>query len=306
MGGGPAVNPERAEELLARRYRWLVRAYPADYRDRRGEEIVGLLLDASAPGQRWPAPAAAADLLVDGLRRRIGGLTSASVSGCLSAAGPMALALAAGLSLFWLLGYELAGEPNWTQYGVSPLGPFETSAPIMYAAWVATAAVVCLLGRYGRPLILLCVALVVAMPYLADLFQLPQPPGDFLLLTNLHYREAPTLNFDTLLIVLGLVALATPARPTSRTRQGIAAGAVAITAVAWAGGWLATRSDDHAYVLHGAVAGAGIAAAAAILVCVGIAVERARHTTWRQSLVPLSFATLLLVLPAQWVTQAFY
>jgi hypothetical protein len=140
MGGGPSVNPERAEELLARRYRWLVRAYPADYRDRRGEEIVGLLLDASAPGQRWPAPAAAADLLVGGLRRRIGGLTFASVSGCLSAAGPMALALAAGLSLFWLLGYELAGEPNWTQYGVSPLGPFETSAPITYAAWVATAA----------------------------------------------------------------------------------------------------------------------------------------------------------------------
>jgi hypothetical protein len=300
------VTPERAEELLARRYRWLVRAYPTDYRDRRGEEIVGLLLDAAGPGQRWPGPAEAADLLFGGLRRRIGGLRLDAMSGLLSAAGPVALALAAGLSLFWLAGYEWAGEPNWTQYGVSPLGPFETSAPIMYAAWVATAAVVCLLGRYGRPLVLLSVALVVAMPYLADLFQLPQPPGTFLLLTNLLYWEAPTLDFDTVLIVLGLVALATPARPTARTRQGIAAGAVAVTAVAWAGGWLATRSAEYPGVLDGAIAGAGVAATAAILVCVGIAVERARHSTWRQSLVPLSLATLPLVLPAQWVTHAFH
>jgi hypothetical protein len=299
------VTPERAEELLARRYRWLLRAYPAGYRDSRGEEIIGLLLDAARPGRRWPTPPEAADLLFGGLRRRMGWFPFGAVSAGLSAAGAVALAVAAGLSLFWLTGYELAGEPNWVQLGVSQLGPFETSAPIMYAAWVVTAAVVCLVGRYGRPLILLSVSLVVAMPYLADLFGLPQPPGNFLLLTNLVYLEVPTLDFDTVLIVLGLVALATPARPTPGTRRAVAAGAVAVAAVGWAGGWLATQSADYPYVRHGAFAGAGVAAVAAILVCVGIAIERAHLSSWRQSVLSLSFTTVPLLLPALWIRSVF-
>jgi hypothetical protein len=230
------------EELLYRRYRWLLRAYPAGYRESRGEEMIGLLLDAARPGRRWPTPAEAADLLFGGLRRRIGWFPFAAVSAGLSAAGVVALALAAGLSLFWLTGYELAGEPNWVQEGASGLGPFETSAPIMYAAWILTAAVVCLVGRYARLLILFSISLVVAMPYLADLFGLPQPPGDFLLLSNLIYLEPPTLDFDTALIVLGLVALAAPARPAPRTRRAIAAAVPAIAAVGGpAVGWRRSR-----------------------------------------------------------------
>jgi hypothetical protein len=299
------MTPERAEELLSRRYRWLLRTYPADYRDSRGEEIVGLLLDAARPGRRWPTPAEAADLLFGGLRRRMGWFPFAAVSAGLSGAGVVALALAAGLSLFWLTGYELAGEPNWIQEGGSRLGPFETAAPIMYAAWILTAAVVCLVGRYARLLILLSVSLVAAMPYLADLFGLPQPPGDLLLLSNLLYLEPPTLDFDTLLIVLGLVALAMPARPAPRTRRAIAAAVVAIAAAGWAGGWLATQSADYAYVRHGAFAGAGVAAVAAILVCVGLSIERAQRSSWRQSVVALSFMMLPLVLPALWIRNIF-
>ncbi|HEV7709362.1 MAG TPA: hypothetical protein VGP16_14280 [Asanoa sp.] len=299
------MTPERAEELLSRRYRWLLHTYPAGYRDSRGEEIVGLLLDAARPGRRWPTPAEAADLLFGGLRRRMGWFPFVAVSAGLSGAGVVAFALAAGLSLFWLTGYELAGEPNWIQEGVSHLGPFETAAPIMYAAWIVTAAVVCLVGRYARLLILLSVSLVAAMPYLADLFGLPQPPGDFLLLSNLLYLEPPTLDFDTLLIVLGLVALAMPARPAPRTRRAIAAAVVAIAAAGWAGGWLATQSADYAYVRHGAFAGAGVAAVAAILVCVGLTIERAQRSSWRQSVVALSFMMLPLVLPALWIRNIF-
>jgi hypothetical protein len=303
------VTHEQAEELLSRRYRRLLHAYPADYRDSRGEEIIGLLLDAARPGRRWPTPAEAADLLFGGLRRRMGWSPFGAVSAGLSAAGVVALALAAGLSLFWLTGYELAGETGWYQDGVTPLGPFATSAPIMYAAWVLTAAVVCVVGRYGRPLILLSVSLVAATPYLADLFGLPQPPGDFLLLSNLMFLEAPTLDFDTVLIVLGLVALATPARPAPRTRRAIAAAVVAITAVGWAGGWLATRSadyaTDYAHVRDGAIGGAGVAAVAGILVCIGLTIERAQHSSWRQSVVSLSFMMLPLVLPALWIITVF-
>jgi hypothetical protein len=41
-------------DLLVRRARWLVRAYPAAYRAGRGEEIIGTLLEATPPGRNWP------------------------------------------------------------------------------------------------------------------------------------------------------------------------------------------------------------------------------------------------------------
>jgi hypothetical protein len=96
-----------------------------------------------------------------------------------------------------------------------------------------------------------------------------------------------------------------PARPAPQTRRAIAAGALAVAAVGWAGGWLATQSADYAYVRHGAFAGAGVAAVTTILVCVGIAIERARISSWRQSVLPLSFTTVPLILPALWVTSVF-
>ena len=38
---------------LEQRYRQLVRAYPPEHRRHREDELVGALLDASEPGQRW-------------------------------------------------------------------------------------------------------------------------------------------------------------------------------------------------------------------------------------------------------------
>jgi hypothetical protein len=40
---------------LERRCRWLLRAYPAWYRRKRGEEMLGTLLEASPPDRRWPS-----------------------------------------------------------------------------------------------------------------------------------------------------------------------------------------------------------------------------------------------------------
>src|SRR5215469_11315205 len=41
---------------LERRGRLLLRAYPAPYREVRGEEIIGTLLEATPPGRSWPLP----------------------------------------------------------------------------------------------------------------------------------------------------------------------------------------------------------------------------------------------------------
>lgn len=58
-------------EVLARRYRLLLLAYPAGYRERRGDELLGTLLDDASPGQRWPGGREAASIAVQGLRARI-------------------------------------------------------------------------------------------------------------------------------------------------------------------------------------------------------------------------------------------
>ena len=55
---------------LERRCRWLLRAYPAWYRGRRGEEMLGTLLEASPPGGRWPSSRDARALITGGLRVR--------------------------------------------------------------------------------------------------------------------------------------------------------------------------------------------------------------------------------------------
>ena len=58
------------------RYRWLLRAYPRAYRSARGEELVGVLLDAAPAGRPIRV---AANLVRHGLRARLGRPASRSV-----------------------------------------------------------------------------------------------------------------------------------------------------------------------------------------------------------------------------------
>jgi hypothetical protein len=53
---------------LERRYRWLLRAYPARFRGRHQAEMLGTLAQSARPGQRFPSPREAAGLLAGGLR----------------------------------------------------------------------------------------------------------------------------------------------------------------------------------------------------------------------------------------------
>ena len=58
-------------ERLERRYRRLLRAYPASYRDQRSDELVAVLMSAAEPGRRAPSLVEAADLVHSGLRTRV-------------------------------------------------------------------------------------------------------------------------------------------------------------------------------------------------------------------------------------------
>jgi len=55
---------------LERNCRWLLLAHPAWYRRRRGEEMLGTLLEAYPPGGRWPSFRDARALITGGVRVR--------------------------------------------------------------------------------------------------------------------------------------------------------------------------------------------------------------------------------------------
>jgi len=55
---------------LERRCQLLLRVYPAEYRDVRGEEIIGTLLEATPPGRSWPLLRDVRGLITGGLRAR--------------------------------------------------------------------------------------------------------------------------------------------------------------------------------------------------------------------------------------------
>ena len=63
---------------LERRCRWLLLAYPPDYRAAHGEEIIGTLLEAASPTQRFPSGREATGLLLGGLRTRARQASAAS------------------------------------------------------------------------------------------------------------------------------------------------------------------------------------------------------------------------------------
>ncbi|GGR01500.1 hypothetical protein GCM10010168_17500 [Actinoplanes ianthinogenes] len=59
-------------DILERRYRALLRAYPADYRRERADELLEVLVADETGGRRWPEPRQAIALVRGGLRVRGG------------------------------------------------------------------------------------------------------------------------------------------------------------------------------------------------------------------------------------------
>ncbi len=70
-GGLPAPGTPHAE--LERRYRRLLRLYPREFRVRRTDEMIGVLMASAAAGQRRPARGDVRDIVRCSLRERAGG-----------------------------------------------------------------------------------------------------------------------------------------------------------------------------------------------------------------------------------------
>ena len=107
---------------LEHSYRRLLRAYPRSYRERRGEEIIATLMDDADPAQSRPDRHAVADLLLGGLRERLGLHNPDGLAAGAALVAPVGLALA-------VLG------------AFSVVGDGSLMANLVGGAWAATVAV---------------------------------------------------------------------------------------------------------------------------------------------------------------------
>ncbi len=276
----PRVEAPGAQPAAAALERWcrrLLLAYPLEYRQLRGEELVALMLDVTGPGRRLPRWADAADLVANGLWRRVGTGSRAGLAGGLATVAPIGLAIAAGISLFALWRVEPAG--------------LRTVGPIGYAAWLLAAAG-WLLPRPAqrRAGIGVAIAVTLLMPALAVWMGMQRPPVWVLMA----------------LCAFGGLALAGTAPAVGRRermpmdeRLAVPAGAVAVAVsssavmAAWPG-----PAGGFGYYYAPTIARVGVVVGLAVAVLAAAAVHLLRRGG---NALPWLWATVLLGLPAGWL-----
>lgn len=105
----------------------LLRAYPAGYRQERGEEIIGTLLEATPAGRSWPSLRDARALITGGLRAR------AAQNRRLSTAANIRLAVLFGVGIY----LSLAAAGYLTNFVSSELTPANASLSLGQSGWLA-------------------------------------------------------------------------------------------------------------------------------------------------------------------------
>jgi len=196
---------------LERRYAKLLKVYPKHYREARGDEIVGTLLDASPTDRERPALSDVADLIMHGTQIRLG-LTSDRFAGrVLGRAATPGLLMAAAMAVaFFVFGEWLpvvSHDPIALRFG-----PFWTIGPVVYLAWVLGAAATLLWPRRERLLAMVCVTVTLTAI----------PVGD-------SFFARPYLWVLLLLVGLGLPAVLAPSSMGTRRTRMLAVGAGLIT-----------------------------------------------------------------------------
>lgn len=273
--------------VLEMRYRRLLRAYPADHRATYEREMLGVLIEGSRPGQRFPRPGDAFDLVRAGLVTRLGGLRSTERgTGWRNAAALVGLLTVAGLAAVALrrlaLGVHvlLAGEDRLQAYGVDGLILLDVA--VRSVAWLVV--VVAMLAGLRRT----AFALAGAAALIEIGAMLSWPPRADWHDALLTWRLLPVL------LAVALLGAATRARPVGRPWWLV--GAVVVGTVIglpngiapyWLAGTLIASED-----LFWQVPSLGLLAAGALL---WAGLRRVEPSLRRRVLVLLSPAAFLLL-----------
>lgn len=166
MNSSSTVNSSNAVDILEARYRRLLTLLPSSYRERRAEEMLGMLLDGAAEGQRWPRAVEVASLAGLAVRLRTGaagGSVRAAAFGEVLQRFALAGLMIQTLYFASVLGEIMAATQNGMFPGWSGLGP--DIALVGCATALPTAALVCLVrgqSRTGRVLAALSALLTCA------------------------------------------------------------------------------------------------------------------------------------------------
>jgi hypothetical protein len=262
---------------LESRTRRLLRVYPAAYRDDRGEEMLGTLLEASQDGRRWPPFRDARSLVTGGLRARSAENRRPSFGTSLR----LAVILGAALWLARMPATVMHFEPFWTRpaYAICALLLVATLVAIWFARRpvtivlaLVTAVAIGLLTRHVDGQNAGAIAVFVLPPVLLAAVVAAEPvrpprcwiwlPAGFVTASALLYLQDLAYQHPTVsaaagdaatLIMLGLVAaivlwLVTDARPLVAFVIALALAVDPGVALSAARGWVTTMQGFVALV----------------------------------------------------------
>jgi hypothetical protein len=226
MAAAPPVRPgEDGMNTLERRCHLLLRAYPAGYRQDRGEEIIGTLLEATPTGRSWPLARDVRGLVMGGLRAR------AALNRRLTTAANLRIAVLVGVAAYLAFSavalvalVSRAFPVRWPLLVVAALIGLTVALvwiasprAARLAAAVTAAAAVCLvapwrLGSFGWPVTgLVCLGAVALLARAAERpsrrWLWPVALIASLLLLAIATPRAGTVAFGAVLAATGVVSL---------------------------------------------------------------------------------------------------
>src|SRR5215469_4706456 len=137
---------------LERHCQLLLRAYPAAYRESRGEEIIGTLLEATPRGRSWPMPRDVRCLIAGGLRAR------APQPKQFTTAANLRLAVLAGVAAYLAFGASSVLTTD-VPTGVMPGRLYAPSDWPLFGALALPLIPLALVWASGRPVVVLAGAL---------------------------------------------------------------------------------------------------------------------------------------------------
>jgi hypothetical protein len=120
----------RVSDDLTRRYRLLLLAYPLEYRERRGDELLGTVLDDAPPGQRWPSGRQAGSIAVQGLRARLDAARCRTPGAVWSEGLQMGALLLLGFASAELVSTLVEDRVSVLEVVAAALAPFTTVAAV--------------------------------------------------------------------------------------------------------------------------------------------------------------------------------
>ncbi|GAA4265308.1 hypothetical protein [Frondihabitans peucedani] len=251
-------------------YRRLLRWYPRSWRARNGDVLLGTLLGvAEAQGRSLPARGEAASIRVHGSSARLDLLVEPAVR---NAASTVALTLGAGLAAAsfvmgtWVpWGTRGPGLSAYPSSAASLLNPSLVLAVLWLAALALAVGRRWLVGRVVLGLSLVFTAVTALAP-------------------EIFFGDRPTLVFLSACALLAVIG-----RPAGRNVTALAAlGWAAVAVVLFLGSFEWSAAYPQTSSLWGAIAAIWYAAAATIVVAVGLAVAR----LWRAG-----FTIILALVP---------